>query len=69
MQILLSGLFFACGTAAGQKSSPKDPCPYSLAHYEEDWSCVHNRSHSADSGDVIKDIALGEDNRVSAEFT
>jgi hypothetical protein len=60
VQMLLCGLFFTSGTAAGQKSSPEDPCLYRFPHYEEDWSCVHNGLHSTDPGDAIKDVALGK---------
>jgi Alginate export len=58
--MLLCGLFFTCGEAVGQNSSPGDPCSYRLPHYEEDWSCVHNGLHSADPSDASKDVALGE---------
>jgi len=54
---LLFGLFFACGAAVGQNTSPADPCSYRLPHYAEDWSCVHNGSHRTDPSDAIKDVA------------
>ena len=58
-RMLLCALFFACNTLAGQTKAQSDPCSYVLPHYEEDWSCVLSPSHSSDSLDPIKYVALG----------
>jgi hypothetical protein len=59
VSLLLCGLLSSCNTLAGQSKAPDDSCSYRLPHYEEDWSCVRKPSHSADSVDTIKYVALG----------
>jgi hypothetical protein len=63
----------ACSSPTAQPSAriarPGDPCSYRLPHYQEDWSCVHDGLHSADSSDAINDVALGEGRDSNVSFS
>jgi hypothetical protein len=68
LAILLCGLLFASKLSAGPRQAQDDPCTYRFPHYDEDWHCIRDASHTRDVLDPIKYFSRSENASSYASF-